>query len=209
MSITIGMAPRFEADNITTKVFYKTSYIEALNNYHYNIKLLSYIPSILETQIEECDGFLIPGGNDVDPSLYHQPLDASTVLCNPLESFVEKEILDHAVRSKKPILGICKGIQIINVFFGGSLYQDIPNHQNVYHNIHINERTCQVNSFHHQAIKTLAPTFNAIATSDDGIIEAIVHSTLPIIAIQLHPELDLSDPINRYVFDEFQTLLMK
>lgn len=99
----------------------------------------------------------------------------------------------------KPILGICRGIQAINVCFGGSLYQDIPYHKlskEERHNVKFekesflyncyNTEQMLINSLHHQAIKEVAKGFNVVAKSDDGIIEAIENKN--IIAVQWHPE---------------------
>ncbi len=209
MNKTIGLLPRFEKNTFSPKVTYSTSYIEALNSYDYNIIFLSYLPNILEKQIVCCDGFLIPGGDDIDPSLYHQELGPKTKICNPLETYAEKTVIDYAVSNKLPILGICKGLQVLNVFFGGTLHQDINNHWSTKHLVKIGVNEYTVNSFHHQCIDELAPTFKVIGRSTDNIIEAIKHDTLPILAVQWHPEQDLSLEINRHVFDDFQTLLMR
>ncbi len=101
--------------------------------------------------------------------------------------------------ANKPILGICRGIQAINVCFGGSLYQDIPNHKlqkEGRHNVKIeknsflydcyNTEKMQVNSLHHQAVKKVAEGFKVVAKSEDGIVESIENEN--IIAVQWHPE---------------------
>lgn len=207
MKFTIGIVPRLQKDTFTTKIFYKSTYLEVLDSYNYNIILLSPISNILQNQLLLCDGFIIPGGNDIDPSLYHQSLNSKTILCDPLESMIEKDVLDYAVNNKKPVLGICKGMQAINVFFGGTLIQDIKNHQDCHHQITANSDQYIVNSYHHQCIDTLAPTFKITHQSLDGIIEGIENIILPIIGVQWHPELDLSSSINRRIFDKFKTLL--
>lgn len=109
-----------------------------------------------------------------------------------------------------PIFGICRGIQMLNVYFKGSLYQDLSyckrsvikhaqqeKRENPSHKIHIEKDSflypslsdeAYVNSFHHQAIKDLAAHFKVVAKAPDGIIEAIEHESLPIYAVQFHPE---------------------
>lgn len=207
MKHTIGILPRLEKDEFSTKIYYKSTYIEALNDYNYNIIFLSYLPNILQKQLFQCDGFIIPGGNDIDPSLYHQSLNSQTILCEPLETMLEKDVLDHAVANKKPVLGICKGMQSINVFFGGSLKQDITGHKECNHLIKGSNLVETVNSYHHQCIDCLAPTFKITFQSEDGVIEGIENIILPIIGVQWHPELDLTSSINKSIFDKFQTLL--
>ena len=123
---------------------------------------------------------------------------------------------------RKPVFGICRGIQVINVFFAGTLYQDLPSeypdqsicHQRPdkewepVHDIKIKEGSklslflggmteTQVNSTHHQSCKDIAPGFVVSATSPDGVVEAIESETLPIVAVQFHPErlIDLQSKI--------------
>lgn len=99
----------------------------------------------------------------------------------------------------KPILGICRGIQAINVCFGGSLYQDIPNHKlskEERHNVKFEKESfvyncykteqMQINSLHHQSIKKVAKDFKVVAKSEDGIVESIENRN--IVAVQWHPE---------------------
>ncbi len=103
-------------------------------------------------------------------------------------------------KANKPILGICAGVQIINVCFGGSLHQDIKNHTSkeeiTIHSINIekdsflekiySKNKIEVNSFHHQAINKVAENFKIVATSEDGIVEAIEYKN--IVGVQWHPE---------------------
>ena len=108
-------------------------------------------------------------------------------------------MIDLFVRSKKPIIGICGGLQTLNVYFGGDLNQNISNHKlgdGQMHHINIEKQSFLydvyqnpkvfVNSFHRQAVRKLAPNFKVTAMSEDGIIEAIEYDN--IVAVQWHPE---------------------
>ena len=125
-------------------------------------------------------------------------------------------LLDIAVRKRLPVLGVCRGCQIVNVYFGGTLCQDIPSEWapktailhscpagDYAHAIDIaaDSRLAKVlgrvdgvlvNSQHHQCVKRLAPGFRVAARAPDGVIEAIEHETLPIACLQFHPECSVS-----------------
>ena len=110
----------------------------------------------------------------------------------------EYDYLDAFSKANKPIFGICRGIQLINVYFGGSLHQHIgDNHKSGSHNINVIKNSfidkaypdgMRSNSSHHQAVKKLAPGFKISAISDEGIIEAIENPEKNIYATQFHPE---------------------
>ena len=147
-----------------------------------------------------CDGLIVTGSAiDINPkNYYEQPIAEMHKLTEEIDT------LDFtAIREfndiNKPILGICRGIQAINVCFGGSLYQDIPNHKlskEERHNVKFekesflydcyNTKEMQINSLHHQAIKEVANGFKVVAKSEDGIVEGIENKN--IIAVQWHPE---------------------
>lgn len=161
---------------------------------------------------KQLDGLLITGGEDLDPSYYHET--------NTHSSLTDKSIdetdyyLYQAFRQiGKPILGICRGLQVINAFEGGTLMQDILTQSSSYSNHNQREYdpplstydvahsctfvpntklheifgdTTIVNTFHHQAIKDLAPGFVASSLSEDGIIEGIEKEN--VLAVQWHPE---------------------
>lgn len=175
-----------------------------------------------------CSGFLFTGGQDVDPKLYNQDPDPKCGQPNIERDTLERIIFDYATAVDKPILGICRGIQLINVLCGGTLYQDLPsqwgsgvNHQmtppydRVQHHITIlentplseilDERTLGVNSYHHQSICDLAPSLLPMAISEDGIIEAIYMPDRSfIIALQWHPELNYHcDSSSRKIVERF------
>ncbi|MBP5689340.1 MAG: gamma-glutamyl-gamma-aminobutyrate hydrolase family protein [Bacteroidales bacterium] len=165
-----------------------------------------------EKLMEGIDVLLLIGGGDVEPSRYGEE---TLPQCGTIElerDAFEYRLIDEAMRLGKPIFGICRGMQILNVYFGGTLYQDIPsqykttiNHRNggdnigkITHCIRIEEGSrlretlgtecLGVNSSHHQAVKDVAPVFRVSALSTDGIIEGIESDTYNIAAVQFHPE---------------------
>ncbi len=153
---------------------------------------------------ELCDGLLLTGGADMDPELYGEtPLNAS-VKPLPERTAFEKPLFEAFLAAGKPIMGICRGSQLINVCMGGTLYQDLVEqkgyvHMNgdIRHEVYAEEgsvlcrlfgKQFRTNSTHHQAVKELAPGFHVTARSIEGIVEAYEHDTLPILATQFHPE---------------------
>lgn len=168
--------------------------------------------SELEVLLEKCDGFLLTGGNDLDPKNYGEENSGKCgYICSERDS-MEFKLMKRAVQQDKAILGICRGHQLINVFFGGSLYQDIPiehpsdivhhmdaPYDRAQHTVNISRDSIlfdvlgvehyAVNSCHHQGIKALAPGLQAIATADDGMIEAVCMPDKKfIVGVQWHPE---------------------
>lgn len=169
--------------------------------------------SLIQSQIDLIDGLVLSGGGDVQPSLYGEEPHPDLGNVNPVRDHFEEEALLIAFRQKKPILGICRGLQLMNVAFGGSLYQDLNQHKSEtrikhdqqapihvpYHSIEIEPSTLLyemfrelqigVNSFHHQGIKELAPDFIVSARSKDGMIEGIERINYPfLVGVQWHPE---------------------
>ena len=149
----------------------------------------------------ECDAILFSGGGDLNPKLYGE----ENVKCESIDDIRDADeyaYLDAFSKANKPIFGICRGIQVINVYFGGSLYQDIgeenaPKDKSGSHNINIIKSSfidkaypygMRSNSSHHQAVKKLAPGFKISAISDEGIIEAFEYPEKNIYATQFHPE---------------------
>ena len=157
-----------------------------------------------EEMADLCDGLLLSGGADMDPDLYgEEPLNDS-VKPLPERTAFEKPLFEAFLKRGKPIMGICRGSQLINVCMGGTLYQDLLEqkgwvHMNgaIRHDVYAEEgsvlyklfgKQFKTNSTHHQAVKDLASGFHVTARSIEGIIEAYEHDTLPIIATQFHPE---------------------
>ncbi len=148
------------------------------------------------------DGLLVPGGKDLDPCLYGEPLSPATALEDPERTRFEFSLLRAIMGERKPVLGICYGMQLINVFLDGSLFQDIPpmtrggiDHRAGIHSIHIRDNPYlkqgeyEVNSSHHQAVRRMGKGLKPWAYSDDGIIEGLYcqgHSFL--VGVQWHPE---------------------
>ncbi len=166
---------------------------------------------IVKRMVSEVDSILLPGGCDIDPALFGEKPSPYLGEVNRERDDFEFLILDQAVKQHKHVFGICRGIQVINVFFGGTLYQDIFSeladvlpHQcpekkwEPVHAIDIVEGSkihqllgtthTEVNSTHHQAVKRLADGFRTTATSADGIVEAIESDIYNIQAVQFHPE---------------------
>ncbi len=168
---------------------------------------------LIHEVMQRVDGLLLPGGgSDVDPKLYGEPPIEAMGPVDARRDAFEYALLREAVVLRKPVFGICRGMQVINTFFGGTLWQDLPSqmpdglleHQRPdkkwegVHAIRIASDTrlsailrcssCEVNSTHHQAVKEVAPGFKVAAQSSDGVIEAIESNILPIFAVQFHPE---------------------
>ena len=167
---------------------------------------------LLKEYTDECDGFLIPGGIDVNPICFNEnphPLIGDTNL--PFDRF-ELEMIRLIREQKKPVLGICRGLQILNVAMGGSLWQDLSlqsentfkhvqkeqGRPGISHKVDIEENSLlhqifgkelYVNSFHHQALKDVGEGLQVVAKAPDGTIEAVEGKDYPyMVAVQWHPE---------------------
>lgn len=181
---------------------------EQTGNYVKYLESMGVIPvvTLLPSQISTCQGLLLPGGGDITPAFYGEQNHGSHSIDTELD-ILQLQAFDLAMDNIMPVLGICKGLQIINVGLGGSLIQDLEppvsdRHQyhrgDKYHDSVINSDSwlyklyghgAIVNSAHHQAIDRLGRGLSAVSCCPlDGCIEAIAHESLPIIGVQWHPE---------------------
>jgi putative glutamine amidotransferase len=179
------------------------------------------------------DGVLFTGGEDVDPVFYGEKKKFDNVKINHARDEFELALLDRALRARRPILGICRGAQMINVKFGGSLYQDLKaevpledtpvtldhkppgNRSEATHSVTVTESnslvgaavagSCRVNSLHHQAIKRLGHGLKVTAHAEDGLVEAVeAADNYPfLLAVQWHPEEMTDRPEQKKIFEEF------
>jgi putative glutamine amidotransferase len=180
---------------------------------------------------DELDGVLFAGGEDVDPVLYGEQKKYESVQINRARDEFELSLLKRVLDRRLPILGICRGAQLINVDFGGSLYQDLDedaapgfDHRQTdsgmarnefSHTITVTEPesllaravqgSCRVNSIHHQAIRHLGRGLKVSAHSEDGLVEAIeAAGDYPfLLAVQWHPEEIADRPEQKLILEEF------
>lgn len=153
-----------------------------------------------------CDGLILPGGGDITPAFFGEHSDGSRNIDTELD-ILQFQALELAIRKSMPVLGICKGMQVINVGLGGNLIQDLPpascdihryENGDKYHLSVIRQgswlydlygESAVINSAHHQAVKRLGRGLSSIQwCPEDQCVEALSHETLPIIGIQWHPE---------------------
>lgn len=201
----IGITTRLNEENILAV---KPEYIKYLEDNGLMPVILKYDDKNIDKLIKSCDGFIISGGDDLDPSFYGEDNTNSTTTLKEID-LLDQKLVNYCVDNKLPLLGICRGMQAINVFLGGSLYQDIPNHKDIIHNVKgldpLFEESFRINSIHHQAIKDLAKGLKVIALQEeDRIIEAVIHDNLPIIGCQWHPEQMASSFSSKALINKFK-----
>jgi len=181
----------------------------------------------------ELDGVFLPGGADVDPASYNEERHPLCDQSDPARDRVELTLIRWALEDRKPILGVCRGVQLLNLATGGTLYQDlnaqfpgsikhdyfphVGNYPRDYlaHTVRIAEGSrlgglvglpeIKVNSLHHQGIRTLGQGLVATAVAPDGLIEAVeVADDHFAVGVQWHPEvLSDNDPAMRRLFEAF------
>jgi putative glutamine amidotransferase len=187
---------------------------------------LDKTPSEVMKLIEQCDAVLLPGSRaDVDPAKYGAARDPETAASDPGRDTVDELLLQDAYNMKKPVLGICYGLQMLNVYRSGTLVQHIEsaiNHEAgrkvaVAHTVEVEPSSklagilgeshgVPVNSSHHQSVDVIGDGLRAVARcAEDGIIEA-VEGTSPdhfVLAVQWHPERSVDDEASRAIFQAF------
>lgn len=206
----IGVTPLWDAERQS---------VWMLPDYLDGIKAAGGLPVVLPLEmseedanqvVETCDGFLFTGGQDVSPVLYGMKDATGTIVASPERDKTETLLLSKALQADKAVLGICRGLQFINVFLGGTLWQDLPS-QHPSEIVHrqgkpygvpshqvqlsgnlkslLGKDILEVNTLHHQAVKDLGKGLTAMAIAPDGIIEAAQMSGKRFVwAVQWHPE---------------------
>jgi putative glutamine amidotransferase len=171
--------------------------------------------AVLQAHYAHCDGLLFAGGGDLDPALFGQAPHPQLGTVEPLRDEVELTLARRAISDRMPVLGICRGIQLLNVALGGTLYQDIPSElpaasdhyasaketgrAHLAHSItlvpgswlaaRLGTHALPVNTFHHQALRDIAPGLQVTGRAPDGVVEA-VEGAGPgfVLGVQCHPE---------------------
>ena len=206
----IGVTPLWDAER--KSVWMLPDYLEG-------IKAAGGVPVVLPLEmseedairiVETCDGFLFTGGQDVTPELYGMKDATGSIVPSPERDRLETLLLEKALQADKAVLGICRGLQFINVFLGGTLWQDLPS-QHPSDIVHrqgkpygvpthkvmlegdlkalLGKDILEVNTLHHQAVKELAGDLTPMAVAPDGIVEAARMPGMRFVwAVQWHPE---------------------
>lgn len=221
MRVVIAM-PRMSTDPEPTAA--QSKYIESLARAGAGMRWVELNdPEQAVQDALTCDGLLLPGGGDMDPKFYGQARIPACGEPNLLRDAAEPLLLRAFLAADKPVLGICRGIQVMNAVLGGDLYQDIKPFEHLPHNDHwakvhtvtvrrgtllsriLGQDTVLVNSQHHQAVDRVAPGFTLAALSEDGIVEAIEKPDARFcLGVQWHPEwLSDADPAMQSLFDAF------
>ncbi len=160
-----------------------------------------------EFRVGSYDGLLLPGGGDINPSRYGEKNTQSIFIMDALDD-LQFNMLDNFIRARKPVIGICRGFQVINVYFGGTMTQHLPtsfrhgkidwNEPDKVHGCHSAEGSWIAslystnfyhNSSHHQGVRLLGRDLVADShCPEDNVVEALHHVTLPVYGVQWHPE---------------------
>lgn len=180
---------------------------DAALNYRAALAALGAEPALVERdcEAENFDGLLLPGGGDLAPWRFGQENCGSEEIDEELDT-LQFAVLDRFVKAGKPVLGICRGHQVINVYFGGDLVQDLGVKNACHRRVHGQDRLhlCRAeadswigalygtefvtNSAHHQAVGCLGTGLRAVSWSEDDVVEALAHEKLPVCSVQWHPE---------------------
>ena len=228
----IGLISDYSKDNESKenkRPFYRIreNYVERLEEHideQTIIVMLPYLNDKIDYYTKICDGVLLVGGDDIPPDMYGEKSTLEESMLSRKRSVFEVEFIKKYITTNKPLLGICAGMQAINVALGGTLHQDISNIITDLHNqkinftkpvhcVYIRQNTkffdlfgverLNTNSMHHQAVKNLGKDIVISATSKDNIVEAIeVKNHNFCFGVQWHPEF-LSSEIDNMIFKNF------
>lgn len=212
--------------------FDSTGFIRDYVNKHYSDSIIKIggTPIILPLTDDEktiskyidlIDGLILTGGDDVNPQLFHEESLPETQIPDPKRDSFDILLIKYAIQKNIPILGVCRGMQLLNIYFGGSLYQDLKYNKEVYlkhlqgensphipvHKVipvkdsfldKIFTDDLWVNSFHHQSIKEVGDSLQISAKSNDNVIEAVeyIDDDHFLLGVQWHPEMMYSQGDN-------------
>jgi len=206
--------------------YMQSKYTVCLKKAGAEVVILEPVPGGIRQYLDQCDGFLFPGGPDIAPGLYGRERQPCCGEPNPVRDDFEYPFLKAALAAKKPVLCVCRGMQLLNVVRGGTLHQDIKpvqkyNHADfrrragAVHPVELEEgsvlselfgqRQIQVNSLHHQAVDQLGEGLRKTAWSPDGFTEGIELAGASFaLGVQWHPEhMAKKDPAQRKIFERF------
>ena len=216
----IGIVPRTEYVNTNYRVQVNYSYLEPFNSRDITPIILPLNSENIEELLPLCSGFLVPGGDDINPEYYGEQNEGDSKDVDANLDKLDKIVLEYAMKHHVPTLGICRGIQSIAAFLGGSLHQDIKkaglNNEEVDHK-HMVKNTFnhpfnnmfpsnfEINSYHHQAVKKVPDDF-VVTFMHNDIIEGMHHHALPIFGVQWHPE-RFDSVESKVIFDYFAKLI--
>ena len=178
--------------------------------------------------IQGCDGIMMPGGEDVNPDMYGEERREKTEEPNFLRDQLDRVVFQSVIKHDVPFLGVCRSIQSANVYFGGTLYQDLKDEyenacegqfwdwkiiSNINHKVTITDgpladiygkRELDVNSAHHQGVKDVAKDLKVCAVAEDGLVEGLwLEGPTLFLTVQWHPEDLVWHPDHRLLFDYF------
>ena len=189
------------------KYFVMKRYLE----YFSEFDIIFIYPYNITYACAQCDGFAIVGGDEANPNLYGQNNHNSKGVNDEIDK-LDLDVIEYAIKNEKPLFGICRGMQMINIFFKGTLKQNIFNHINSSHKIIlINDLegfpdSVEANSYHHQSVDKLGFDLIPIYYAMDGELEVLIGAKNPVIATQFHPEMTLENEFHYQFIRYFKSL---
>ena len=225
----IGATP-YRRKEAPYDTYVPTGIVKAVERLGGEVRMFDYLTlevADLENEVNRIDGFIFSGGMDVHPRFYGEEVDPACGEISEKRDEIELNLFAPLLERNLPILGICRGCQVINVAFGGTLHQHMDGHRQddaqgrFWHEIDIRpdtwlknvirKDTLLTNSYHHQAVKALAPGFVVSATARDSTVEGFEYAGDKfIVGLQWHPETTLDDDAESILpFEAFMNTVRK